>query len=272
MQAVIQNLIQMLTKAGRTTIDFTNEDDISFFTPIMNETMTKMTNKNKKIKEVKEDKVKKDLNSYMIYCEWARKNTEFPTNQPKDISRRLGEMWRALSDEEKAGYKKQADANKRPVEVRADSPKRAESPKKMTPYLKFSTANRKSVGETISNPRDVSRRLGEMWRALSDEEKAKWKGDDKSGDVSVEKVSEVVKPVLEDKKEDNNEIVEDKRDESPKKTNKVKTDAKEGQDDESSKTKTKKSKKENEDVADETSVDNVSKKTKKEKKAKKASE
>lgn len=247
MQSVIQSIIQTLTNAGRTTIDFANEDDVVFFM----KAVINNDKKNKKtVKDVKEGKVKKDLNSYMIYCEWARKNTEFPNNQPKDISRRLGEMWRALSEEEKAGYKKQADANKRPVEARTDSPQRVASPKKMTSYLKFSTANRKSVGETISNPRDVSRRLGEMWRALSDEEKAKWKVDD----VSVETVSEV-KPVLEEK----NEIVEDKRSETPKKTKKVKAEAKEGQDDESSK-KSKKSKKANDD---ETSVNNVSKKSKK---------
>lgn len=208
MQSVIQNLIRNLTKAGRTTIDFTNEGDVAFFTPIMIEALAQKDKKGKKVKAVKVDKVKKDLNSYMVYCEWARKNTEFTDTQPKEISRRLGEMWRALSVEEKAGYKKQADANKRPVEARADSPKRAESPadgkpkKPLTSYIKFSNAMRDSVKAAVSNPQDVSRRLGEMWRALSDEEKAKWKGED----VSAEPVP----------------VVEEKRDESPKKTKKTK--------------------------------------------------
>jgi hypothetical protein len=239
MQTVIQNLIQTLTKAGRTTIDFTNEDDVAFFTPLMNDALTKNDKKTKKTKAVKEDKVKKDLNSYMVYCEWARKNTEFPDMKPKDISRRLGEMWRSLSDEEKAVYKKQADANKRPVEARADSPKRAESPKNadadavkpkkpLTSYIKFSNAMRDSVKTAVMNPQDVSRHLGEMWRALSDEEKAKWKGEDVSVAAVVKKDEPVVvaDPVVEEKKEP----VEDKRDESPKKskkTKKVKEDVKE---------------------------------------------
>ena len=251
MQSVIQNLIQNLKKTGRTTIDFTNDGDVAFFTPIMTEALAQ---KGKKVKAVKVDKVKKDLNSYMIYCEWARKNTEFPDKQPKEISRRLGEMWRALSDEEKVGYKKQADANKRPVEARADSPKRSESPKKpLTSYIKFSNAMRDSVKATVSNSQDVSRRLGEMWRALSDEEKAKWKGEDVSASVvpvAEEKKVEVAEPVpvAEEKKD---EPVEDKRDESPKKskkTKKVKEDA----------------------VSD--SESKTEKKEKKEKKSKKASE
>jgi hypothetical protein len=252
MQTVIQNLIQTLTKAGRTTIDFTNEGDVAFFTPLMNEALVqevakndKKVKKTKAVKAVKADKDKKNLNSYMVYCEWARKNTEFTDKQPKEISRRLGEMWRALTTEEKADYKKQADENKRPVEARDDSPKRAESPatdkpkKPLTSYIKFSNAMRDSVKATASNPQDVSRRLGEMWRALSDEEKAKWKGD---VSVAVPAI-EVAEPVEEEK-----EPMEDKRDESPtksKKTKKVKADVKEdvASDTESKKEKTKKAEK-----------------------------
>jgi len=270
MQTVIQNLIQTLTKTGRTTIDFTNEDDVAFFTPIMNEALIKNDKKTKKTKAIKDDKVKKDLNSYMVYCEWARKNTEFTDMKPKEISRRLGEMWRALSADEKANYKKQADANKRPVEARADSPMRAESPKNadadvakpkkpLTSYIKFSNAMRDSVKTAAMNPQDVSRQLGEMWRALTAEEKAKWKGDDVSVAAVVEKKDEpvvisAVAPVVEEEKK---EPVEDKRDESPKKS--------------------KKTKKVKEDVPVEQAADDTEPKTEKkekktEKKSKKASE
>ena len=221
MQSVIQNLVQNMTKVGRTTIDFTNDDDVAFFTPLMSEAIVQ---KGKKVKVIKVDKVKKDLNSYMVYCEWARKNTEFPDKQPKEISRRLGEMWRALTPEEKAVYKQKADANKRHVESRTSSPKRTDSPeavdnggkpkKPLTSYIKFSNAMRDSVKATVSNPKDVSRRLGEMWRALTDEEKAKWKGD------TAEPVVE--HPVMEEVEDKKDAPVEDKRDESPKKTKKTK--------------------------------------------------
>jgi HMG (high mobility group) box len=269
MQTVIQNLIQNLSKVGRTTIDFTNEDDVAFFTPLMNEALIQEVTKNdKKVKKAKKaavvDKVKKDLNSYMIYCEWARKNAEFPDKQPKAISRRLGEMWRALSDEEKAGYKQQAAANKRPAEARADSPQRAESPsadsakpkKPLTSYIKFSNAMRDSVKTAAMNPQDVSRQLGEMWRALTAEEKAKWKGDDVSVAVVVEKKDEpvvvaAVAPVVEEEKK---EPVEDKRDESPKKSKKTKKDAPVEQ------------------AADDTEPKTEKKEKKTEKKSKKASE
>jgi hypothetical protein len=197
--------------AGRTTIDFTNEGDVVFFTPLLQEAMkgknAKASGKVKAVKVVKADKDKKDMNSYMFFCEWARKNTEFPDKQPKEISRRLGEMWRALSDEEKAKYKQQADDNKRANEAargesRAASPKRAVSPasdkpkKPLTSYIKFSNAMRDSVKGAVSNPQDVSRRLGEMWRALSDEEKATWKGDEpvSTEPSAVEKVEDDALP------------------------------------------------------------------------------
>ena len=54
MQTVIQNLIQNLSKVGRTTIDFTNEDDVAFFTPLMNEALIQEVTKNdKKVKKAK---------------------------------------------------------------------------------------------------------------------------------------------------------------------------------------------------------------------------
>jgi len=223
MQSAIQNLIQTLSKNGRATIDFTNEDDVSFFTPLLQEAL-----KGKKVKAakvVKDDKDKKDLNSYMIFCAEARKNTEFPDKQPKAISRHLGEMWRALSAEKKAGYKQQADANKRSPNSRTSSPQRASSPsaesgkpkKPLTSYIKFSNAMRDSVKGTVTNPQDVSRRLGEMWRALTEEEKVKWKGDDS------------VEPVAADEKVDEKEAVVE---ESPKKTKKEKKAKEEKSDEE----------------------------------------
>jgi hypothetical protein len=227
---------------GRTTIDFTNEDDVSFFTPLLQEAL-----KGKKVKVakvVKADKDKKDLNSYMIFCAEARKNTEFPDKQPKAISRHLGEMWRALSAEKKAGYKQQADANKRSPNSRTSSPQRASSPpadsgkpkKPLTSYIKFSNAMRDSVKGTVTNPQDVSRRLGEMWRALTEEEKVKWKSDDS------------VEPVAADEKVDEKEDVVE---ESPKKTKKDKKAKEEKSDEEVDvdETPKKKSKKEKSDGA-----------------------
>ena len=240
MQSAIQTLIQTLSKNGRTTIDFTNEDDVSFFTPLLQEAL-----KGKKVKAakvVKADKDKKDLNSYMIFCAEARKNTDFPDKQPKAISRQLGEMWRALSVEEKAGYKQQADANKRSPNSRASSPQRAASPaadkpkKPLTSYIKFSNAMRDSVKGSVTNPQDVSRRLGEMWRALTEEEKAKWKGDDSTEPVAAEQVvvvaEESPKKTKKDKKtkEEKVETKEEKSDEevdvveTPKKKKEKKSD------------------------------------------------
>lgn len=180
----MQTLIQSLIKAGRMTIDFSNENDVAFFTPFFQAAVGKKIKVAKADKAPKEDKPKKQMNSYMLFCAEARKNVDdFPDKQPKAVSRRLGELWQALDATQKAHYKMQADQNKRSAStesVRADSRSASPSDKPKKPlssYIKFSNAMRDSVKGEVSNPQDVSRRLGEMWRALSDEEKANWKGD-----------------------------------------------------------------------------------------------
>ena len=214
---LMQDLINQLIKAGRTTIDFTNDDDVAFFAPLLSGKKGKVV---KAAKAVKDDKPKKSLNSYMLFCAEARKNVDdFPDKQPKAVSRRLGELWQALDVAQKAQYKNQADQNKRSTStesVQAESRSvSVDKPKKpLTSYIKFSNAMRDSVKATVSNSQDVSRRLGEMWRALTDEEKAKWKGD------TAEPVVE--HPVMEEVEDKKDAPVEDKRDESPKKTKKTK--------------------------------------------------
>ncbi len=81
----------------------------------------KMNSKNKKPakkekKEKKEKKAKKDtkekkprkLNAYMVFAmevrESVKKNN--PTASIIDIAKKIGALWRALSDSEKAKYKK----------------------------------------------------------------------------------------------------------------------------------------------------------------------
>lgn len=221
----MQTLIQSLIKAGRTTIDFTNENDVSFFTPLFQSAVGKKVKAAKADKAPKEDKPKKQMNSYMLFCAEARKNVDdFPDKQPKAVSRRLGELWQSLDAAQKAQYKMQADQNKRSTSaesVRADSRSAspsADKPKKpLSSYIKFSNAMRDSVKGEVSNPQDVSRRLGEMWRALSDEEKAKWKGDDVK-DVKDAKVVEEVAEAVVEKVED---VKNDKNDETPKKAKKA---------------------------------------------------
>ena len=214
---LMQDLINQLIKAGRTTIDFTNDDDVAFFAPLLSGKKGKVV---KAAKAVKDDKPKKSLNSYMLFCAEARNNVDdFPDKQPKAVSRRLGELWQALDVAQKAQYKNQADQNKRSTStesVQAESRSvSVDKPKKpLTSYIKFSNAMRDSVKATVSNSQDVSRRLGEMWRALSDEEKVKWKGDDVKDVKDVTDVKDV-EAVVENPVVENVEKVE-----TPKKVKK----------------------------------------------------
>jgi hypothetical protein len=254
---MIKSMIAAMTKAGRMTIDFSDEDDVKFFTPLLAKAL-------KKVKHVDEEKEKipKAQNSYMEFCKETRANTDFSdVKDPKEVSRSLGKMWRELSDKAKDVYKQRALVNKgkydeacrarstSPVSD-ADSEKSEKAKRPLSAYIKFCSANRSDVAKSHSNPQDVSRRLGEMWRGLSDETKQQWK-DDSVEAVEEEKVEvpvieeipkkaskKVEEPVIEDTpKKASKKVKSDDEDEekTAKKTKKVKSD---DEDEEKTKTKT----------------------------------
>jgi hypothetical protein len=226
---MIKSMIAAMIKAGRTTIDFSDENDVKFFTPLLAKAL-------KKVKNVEEDeqKIPKAQNSYMEFCKETRSTTDFSdTKDPKEVSRRLGEMWRELGDKEKDVYKQRALANKErydeacrarstsPVsESESNKPKKAEKAKRpLSAYIKFCNANRSEIAKNQTNPQDVSRRLGEMWRGLSDEAKIQWKGDAVEDEVIA--VKEEVKEKKTAKKtdeEDAKPVADDKKVKKAKKT------------------------------------------------------
>ena len=73
-----------------------------------NEKPAKKAKKGKKEKKEKKDKPKRPLNAYMVFAmevrESVKKNN--PTAGITDIAKKIGALWRALSDSEKAKYKK----------------------------------------------------------------------------------------------------------------------------------------------------------------------
>ena len=240
---MIKSMIAAMTKAGRMTIDFSDEDDVKFFTPLLAKAL-------KKVKHVDEEKEKipKAQNSYMEFCKETRANTDFSdVKDPKEVSRSLGKMWRELSDKAKDVYKQRALVNKGKYDeacrARSTSPvsdadseksEKVEKAKRpLSAYIKFCSANRSEVAKSHSNPQDVSRRLGEMWRGLSDETKQQWKDD------SVEAVEEekVEVPVIEEiPKKASKKVEEPVIEDTPKKASKkVKSD---DEDEEKTKTKT----------------------------------
>ena len=69
----------------------------------------KKETKKVKSKVVDLDKPKRPLSAFFVYCQEQRAQlkTNFPDLKPKEISCKLGEMWKELSDDEKSKYKSQ---------------------------------------------------------------------------------------------------------------------------------------------------------------------
>lgn len=90
------------------------------------------------------------------------------------VGKRLGEMWRALSDAEKQPYYKMAADDKAragslPKEIKKPSPLR-----KPNSYMKFVQQNRVSVANGSLSVTEVAKKLGQMWRSLSNAEKQRY--------------------------------------------------------------------------------------------------
>jgi hypothetical protein len=149
--------------------------------------------------------------SYLLFL--ASKRTELKTEleskglSGKDlnmgISKRGGELWHALEDEEKKEWAEKAKEARdaRPPKEKTDIKSKSSAKVKRAPsaWIIFSKAKRPSVvaelesglGKTATEKKKsatewatfdhrerlgrVSKRLGELWKALSDAEKAKFK-------------------------------------------------------------------------------------------------
>lgn len=130
---------------------------------------------------------------YMMFANEKRSSVAQPGLKVTEVAKKLGELWRALSDEEKKKYneaaaehrkshpqgprkprktKKQKEADAAAKKAKAERPKRP-----LSGYMKFANSKRSEVKST--NPAmkfgEIGKRLGELWRALSDSEKGQWK-------------------------------------------------------------------------------------------------
>ena len=156
------------------------------------------TKSTKSTKKKDENAVKKPLSSYMLFCKDHRSviSTENVGIAPKDVLKKLGEAWKALSDDEKAVYTEKASDDKRRYEEETGSKEKPSTSKKsnsdpiddgkddgkekkksLSPYIRFCNEKRASVKE--SHPemdgKTVIKTLGAMWRALSEHEQQSYK-------------------------------------------------------------------------------------------------
>ncbi len=201
----------------------------------------------KKTKKAKKAGQKRPT-AYLLFCgdNRSRITEENPGIKGTDVMRKLGAEWKALDDEEKKVYKERSenweapesdddsvasekkpktkkkkadDASSVTSEKKKKSKKKADDAgsvgsekkkKKLTGYMAFSNAMRPKVKEEepgIKNT-DVMKKLGAMWKELSDEEKAKWKPEESdSGEKKAKRPKQA-------KLEDRLQVAEQKRKEA----------------------------------------------------------
>ena len=106
-------------------------------------------------KERDPDAPKKPLSGYMRFCQDKRAETPGAKLKAAD----LGEMWKLLSDADKAKYK--------PTDVAPPKPKLA--PGEKSAYLKFCDAQRAAH---TGDKKLTLKQLGAAWKALSESEQA----------------------------------------------------------------------------------------------------
>jgi hypothetical protein len=144
-----------------------------------------------------ENAVKKPLSSYMLFCKDRRSviAAENVGIAPRDVLKKLGEVWKALSADEKTVYTEKAAEDKRRYEedtkgtnvkktknltvktVTNESEVSDVKKKSLSPYIRFCNEKRASVKESHPemDAKTIVKTIGAMWRALSEEEQQSYK-------------------------------------------------------------------------------------------------
>jgi hypothetical protein len=125
----------------------------------------------------------KRFGGYQEFCKVERKN--FPdTTKLMDQTKILGARWSKMSDKQKAPFEAKANAareayladlamNPPPLEPEGGKKKKKKKNKKFSGYLTFCDENRGKLESGLKVP-EQAKKLGEMWKALSDEKREKY--------------------------------------------------------------------------------------------------
>lgn len=140
---------------------------------------------NKKVKDP--NAPKKPKNSFMFFCEENRDlaKEKNPSFSPKEVTKRLAELWRELSDKEKQKYKDKADQDKTKYDKAKENYVPSNQPlnqdtkpvREKSAYTNFSNEMRPKIKASNPNAKfgELSKLLSEKWAALSDDQKASYK-------------------------------------------------------------------------------------------------
>lgn len=118
---------------------------------------------------------KRGPSSYILFTKQYRtEHSNLSNLSLGDMSKACGEAWKNISDTEKDKYRQEAERIR--TELRANDP--PPPPKKpMSSYLAFAMVSRKQIIAEDPSLKlgDVSKKCGELWKKLTDEERAEWK-------------------------------------------------------------------------------------------------
>lgn len=148
---------------------------------------------------------KRPLSAYILFCKDHRdeiKNKN-PSFKVTDITKELGERWKSITEKDKKKYEKMAGEDKtryteamksytppekteekpakksrgKSSEEKEDKPKRAPSA-----YIIFCSEMRSTVKDEYPDlgPKDITKKLGELWRELDDDSKADYSSKSKN--------------------------------------------------------------------------------------------
>ena len=219
----------------------------------------------KKLSPAKKEKRDPDApkaakNAFILFCGENRDSVkkDNPDLKPTEITKKLGEMWRELDDEDKEEYQNKAKEDKERFDNEMEDyepkdgfrcPKKSPKKDKTSPkrarsaYIFFCNDKREEVTEELvkkgKKKTEVLKKLGEMWRELEDKEKKPYEKMAKEDKKRFEKEMKNFEPESE---EDVDEEVEEKSTKKTKSKKDVKKHIEESDDDEEEKS-SKKSKK-----------------------------
>jgi len=142
---------------------------------------------------------KRPLSAYIIYCQEQRESLKKknPDMKATELTSQLGSMWRALSDDKKKQYltKQEKERERYQREMKDYTPPQKEEKEEKTSrrkskkdtsstrpkrapsgYIIFCQDRRADVKEENPSygPKQITSRLGELWRELDDETKANY--------------------------------------------------------------------------------------------------
>lgn len=146
----------------------------------------KKKEKKDKKKNKHKDEPKKPKSPYICFCSEMRSKVleDEPDLDNKKIMSRLGELWKALSDDEKVKWNDIAAEDKKRYEDEfeqflKDHPEEVKKPaikKPLTAYVIFCNEKRSDVTKKNPDlgPKEIMSKLGQLWKSESEDAKKKW--------------------------------------------------------------------------------------------------